>query len=215
MDGREGSDGRQGMMRSIAAVAAVVAALASSGALAQLTLEDIEATAPAESERINELMSALENPDPNYRMHAFETILERGSDYERRLAFQRAFLGTDVNLRNAALRARLAEMPILRFAISRPRDTQPPATTFFAEKDSAWAEVGMIPDDLPAGRFKADGRDSYVIDDVLILPYVDNRLGICTGDAVRLARAGEHDLDPPRPLGQAEGAVAELRHGGE
>ena len=150
---------------------------------AQLTLEQIESSAPAESDRIQQLMTALENPDPNYRMHAFKMIVEKGGDYERRLALQRAFLGTDVNLRNAALKRRLAEMPVLRVEILNPKSKDKLTNSFFKSRDSAWVELKVALKDERTGLFDVNGKEAYVIDDQFAVSFFpSNLLGTCNAE---------------------------------
>lgn len=150
---------------------------------AQLTLEQIESSAPAESNRIQQLMTALENPDPNYRMHAFKMIVNKGGDYERRLALQRAFLSTDVNLRNAALKRRLAEMPVLRVEIMNPKTKDELTNSFFGSRDSAWIELRVEQKDERTGLFDVSRRDAYVIDDQFAVSFFPSTLlGICNAE---------------------------------
>ena len=147
---------------------------------AQLTLKQIESSAPSESERVQKLMSALENPDPNYRMHAFLMIVEKGSDYERRLALQRAFLGTDVNLRNAALKKRLSEMPILRIEISTPDMKSDALKKYFGPRSSAWLDLKMSMKDEKTGLFDVNGKEALIIDDQFTVSFwPGNLLGVC------------------------------------
>lgn len=150
---------------------------------AQLTLEQIESSAPAESSRIQRLMSAMENPDANYRMHAFKMIVEKGGDYERRLALQRAFLGTDVNLRNAALKRRLAEMPVLRVEILSGDKKDKLVKQFFGPRESAWVDLDVVLKDAKTGLFQVNRKEAYVIDDQFVVSFFPhNLLGQCNAE---------------------------------
>lgn len=162
---------------------------------AQLKLKDIESSATGESERVQQLMSALENPDPNYRMHAFLMIVEKGSDYERRLALQRAFLGTDVNLRNAALKKRLSEMPLLRLELSPPEAKSDRAQKYFGPRSSAWLDLKMSMKDEKTGLFDVHGKEALVIDDQFMVGFWPTKLiGWCH---VELALADDLSLQGP------------------
>jgi hypothetical protein len=166
---------------------------------AQLKLEDIEATAAPESERIQQLMSALENPDPNYRMHAFQTIVRKGSDYERRLALQRAFLGTDINLRNAALKQRLSEMPVLRVEIARPEAESDGIDRHFGPRPSAWVELSLVAQDLKTGLFLVNNEEAFVVNDQFLISFwPGNLIGTCVvefGLSDELSLAGQLNCD--------------------
>lgn len=183
-------------MRSLVTVFALLQlAMFAAPSSAQLTLKEIESSASGESQRVQQLMSALENPDPNYRMHAFLMIVEKGSDYERRLALQRAFLGTDVNLRNAALKKRLSEMPLLRLELSAPEAKSDRAQKYFGPRSSAWLDLKMSMKNEKTGLFDVNGKEALVIDDKFMVGFWPNNLiGWCH---VEFALADDLSLQGP------------------
>lgn len=157
-----------------------------------LSAEDILDRAQTQSERIDEVLALLDHQDPNVRIVALGQMVTEGSDHERRLALQHAFVSGDPALRHTAIKHRLQEMPELPITLSVPResrDSVPEAVLEGFSTDLTYtAPVEMGEVDFRTGQFTVQhGYQSVINGDDVSIAFRPGRLyhpllGSCRAD---------------------------------
>ncbi|PWG61595.1 hypothetical protein [Sediminicurvatus halobius] len=190
--------------------------LAGPGKTQGLSAEDILGEAQQQSARIDDVLALLDHPDPHVRILALQRMVREGSDYERRLGLQRAFISGDEGLRHAAIKHRLEEMPTLPVVLAIPEEdaeaVHERVRALFTTDGTFVQMVPMGEMDFRTGQFlvqpgTGDGSPGFVNGDTVSFQFrpgqLYNRVGHCAGElelTSELALAGVarcQDLQPP------------------
>lgn len=156
-----------------------------------LSAEEILRQAEGDSTRIQELLSLLDNPDPHVRSVALDSMVRKGSDYERHRALQRAFVSGDENLRHAAIKYRLEEVTTLMVDLKVRQEDRDQlsnaALNGFGDDLTFHARVRLDSVDFRTGQFVVQrGTPGVVNGDEVVFDFgagtFANIIGRCTAE---------------------------------